>query len=123
MQTKKDKLSVLLAETVLFFANCDGEYDDKERIFINNFINSLILQKYIIPETKELIENIKPNELSIEKITEKTESLILELPTEEKQPFIEAMHGFIKNLIKADGKVVLEEKKYLEIWENKVLNL
>ncbi len=123
MQTKKDKLSILLARTAVFFANCDGIYDSSEKVFIQSFVKNLIEQNHILPETKELIENIKPQGISIEKIVAETKSLISELPLEEKEPFVFSIHSFVKKLITADNKTVEKEQEYLAIWEQEILNL
>ena len=37
----KSKMAVLVAKTGIFFANCDGEYDEREREFITRYVQEL----------------------------------------------------------------------------------
>lgn len=50
-----DTVVMLLVKTGLFFANCDGVYDETEKKFIENFLSELDNNGYSVSdETREL---------------------------------------------------------------------
>ena len=54
----KEQLAQLLIQIGLFFANCDGEYDPREKKFIQNFLRSLERNHILAPGkyNKEALE-------------------------------------------------------------------
>ena len=56
----KEQLAQLLIQIGLFFANCDVNYDPREKTFIQNFLRSLELNRILVPGTynKDVLENV-----------------------------------------------------------------
>lgn len=61
----KEQLAQLLIQIGLFFANCDGEYDPREKKFIQNFLRNLELNHILVPGDydKEALEDVAPGNI------------------------------------------------------------
>ena len=72
----KDKLVILLAKIGVFFANCDGCYDQCEKNFIRNFIALLSEKNFIDSSTNEILEGIEGKVISIDIVIQETKSFV-----------------------------------------------
>lgn len=117
----KKKLAVLLAKIGLFFANCDGEYCPLEEQFINNFINNLKRNNCIDDKDSEAILDAAGTQITIEEIVEEMNNFVKELKENERGTFVSSIDEYIKGIIKSDRFTQPEEKKYLDIWEKRII--
>lgn len=116
----KEKLALLLIKIGLFFANCDGNYDPREKKFISNFLKSLELNKILEPRSydKEAIDNIKYDDIN--SIIDEMNGFVSQLKDDEKQPFVSMIDSYIQGIIKADNIIDPKEKLYYNMWKENV---
>ena len=108
----------LMAKTGLFFASVDGEYSQSERIFIENYINSLS-QVGPVDEVKDMLENALNTRFTLEEIIADTRQLLGYFPeVEDKKAIVLSMYNFIQQVIQADGVEHPAEKDALLQWAN-----
>lgn len=116
----KEKLALLLIKVGLFFANCDGDYDPRERDFIKNFLRSLELNNILDTGsfTPEKIETIEYKD--IHSVIKEMNEFIGLLQEEERHPFISMIDNYIQGIIKADNVIDPNETLYYNMWKEKV---
>ncbi|MBO5539975.1 MAG: TerB family tellurite resistance protein [Muribaculaceae bacterium] len=108
----------LMAKTGLFFASVDGEYSQSERIFIENYINSLS-QVGPVDEVKDMLENALNTRFTLDEIIADTRQLLGFFPeVEDKKAIVLSMYNFIQQVIQADGVEHPAEKDALLQWAN-----
>jgi hypothetical protein len=106
----------LVAKTGLFFANVDGEYDTKEREFIENFIANIEEVGSIEDELKDDVKDTLNHTYTLDDIVSDTKALIDGFNDEESDAILKTLNAFVTNVIKADGKVVDEEATTYNEW-------
>lgn len=112
----------LMAKTGLFFASIDGEYSQSERIFIENYINSLA-NMGPIDEVKEMLENALNVRFTIDEIIADTRQLLSYFPSvADKQAIVLHLYDFIQRVIMADGVEHPAEKEALVQWANALVD-
>lgn len=101
----------------LVFANCDGEYDPREKKFIQNFLRSLELNHILAPGkyNKEALESSVSED--IDNLLSDTKRFVSELNEEERKPFIDLLDGYIQGIIKADNIIDPHETYYYNMWK------
>ena len=108
----------LMAKTGLFFASVDGEYSQSERIFIENYINSLS-QVGPIDEVKDMLQNSLNMRFTLDEIIADTRQLLGYFnEPEDKKAIVMSMYNFIQQVILADGVEHPAEKDALLKWAN-----
>ena len=108
----------LMDKTGLFFASVDGEYSQSERIFIENYINSLS-QVGPVDEVKDMLENALNTRFTLDEIIADTRQLLGYFPeVEDKKAIVLSMYNFIQQVIQADGVEHPAEKDALLQWAN-----
>lgn len=114
---EKEQLAQLLIQIGLFFANCDGEYDPREKKFIQNFLRSLELNHILAPGkyNKEALESSVSED--IDNLLSDTKRFVSELNEEERKPFIDLLDGYIQGIIKADNIIDPHETYYYNMWK------
>lgn len=116
-----ERLTILLIRIGLFFANCDGTFDLREKSFIKNYLRSLVINK-VLPSDSPILnnyENIKVG--SIIEIIQETNDFIQNLHEEERKPFVQMLNVYIQGIIKADDIIDPKEKLYQEIWNTNII--
>lgn len=116
----KEELAILLIKIGLFFANCDGDYDPREKRFITDFIMSLELNNIL--DTNSLNDDVV-NEIKYDDIKENINEMnkfVSQLKKEEKVPFVSMIDNFIDGIIKADGIIHPQETFYYNMWKENV---
>lgn len=115
----KEQLVELLIKIGLFFANCDGDYDPKEKKFIYNFLRNLEFNHILVPGTydKEKLENVAPG--NIDSIMVEMKNFVNKLQEEEKKLFMDLVDDYIQGIIKADNIIDSHETYYYYIWKDK----
>ena len=108
----------LMAKTGLFFASVDGEYSQSERIFIENYINSLS-QVGPVDEVKDMLQNSLNMRFTLDEIIADTRQLLGYFnEPEDKKAIVMSMYNFIQQVILADGVEHPAEKDALLKWAN-----
>lgn len=117
---KIKQMQLLVAETGVFFANCDGIYDSREQSFIENFVKELESDKPLTEEVKNLIFNESRSTESIETIVKMTKDLLVGFNDAEQDAIKDVLSTFIKKVINADDIVHENEANYYAIWKKQV---
>lgn len=112
-----EKSAVLYAKTGVFFANCDGEYDEREKDFILRFVGELEKQESISEATKAAIGNVLNTPQSFADVVKDTRNLLQDFNEAEQKAILDQFNEFIKCVIDADGKLHPNEEKYFEEWK------
>ena len=111
------ELIKIVAETGIFFAKCDESFDESERVYIDHYLDKLILNGSITQKQKtELLTNIN-SDITLSELVSKTNSLIIRTPAEERIPLLRTLSYFINGVIMADGVIHPKETKYYTEWK------
>ena len=106
----------LVAKTGLFFACVDGEYSESEKIFIENYINSLS-KVGPVDEVKDMLQNALNVRFTLDEIVADTRQLLGYFPeVEDKKAIVMSMYNFIQRVITADGVEHPIEVEALQKW-------
>ncbi|MEE0917546.1 MAG: hypothetical protein UIQ67_04485 [Bacteroidales bacterium] len=115
--SRKKEVLLLAAKTGLFFANCDGEFDNKESKFISDYILEIMHAGIDIEDTMEDLIKLKGEKHTIEELIDYTKNFLKTLDEDDKCITLSEMKKFIENLINIDGVVHPNEEKYFEQWK------
>lgn len=113
---KTDDMILLLAKTGLFFANCDGEYSDREKKFISDYIQMMKNKSVLSSSNEQILLNLENHEISFDEILIDTENLLVGFNSTEQQAIVENILDFIQKVINADNRVDKNEEWYLAKW-------
>ena len=118
VNTMKEQLVELLIKIGLFFANCDGNYDPREKKFIHNFLRNLELNHILVPGDydKEALEDVAPG--NIDSVIADMKSFVNKLHEEEKELFMDLIDDYIQGIIKADNIIDSHETYYYNMWKD-----
>lgn len=113
----KEQLIQLLLQIGLFFANCDGDYDSREKKFINNFLRSFEVNHVLEPGTydKKALEDDVVE--SFDTIMANMTRFVNGLDETEKEAFIKMIDSYIQGIIKADEAIDEHEIYYYNTWK------
>jgi hypothetical protein len=107
----------LMTKTGLFFANADGCYCQKEEQYISNFLNSMAQIGDLDAHLQEEVNGMLGRKYSLDEILTDTRALVEGFTNDERAAILNAINGFIGELIRADGHVhPLEEANY-KLWK------
>ncbi len=113
-----DTVVMLLVKTGLFFANCDGVYDETERKFIENFLSELDNNGYSVSdETKELAAKALDSSYSLPDIVLETKTYLQGFNEAERHAILDSFSEFIGKVIKADSTVSEQEQQFFSQWK------
>lgn len=113
-----DTAVILLVKTGLFFANCDGVYDETERKFIENFLSELDNGGYSVSgETRELAVKALDSSYSFSDIISETKTYLQEFNEAERHAILDSFAEFIGKVIKADSIVSEQEQRFFLQWK------
>ena len=106
----------LVAKTGLYFGCVDGNYDESERRFIENYIGQLS-RVGDVSEVQAMIEHALDQHFTLEEIIADTKELLASFdePTA-RQAIIMSLFQFIDAVIKADGVEHPAEREALIKW-------
>ena len=116
----KQEYIILIARTSVFFSKCDNDYDERERKFIQNYIENFELVTKVEDSTKDTLMKIEDEELSIEGIISQTKKYISQLSETEAKQTISDLEMVINKVIEIDGVLANEEVEYFEIWKKEL---
>lgn len=118
---KIEQMQLLIAEMGVFFANCDGVYDGREKKFIENFINELESDNQISEDVKHLILSESKSIETIETIVQMTKDLLSGFNATEQELIKNVLSLFIAKLIDSDGERHPNEIKNYNIWKAQIV--
>ncbi len=117
MQKENFKLVKLAAEIGLFFAKVDSDYDEKEKNFIIDYIETLKQSNPLSEEEEEEVKKLYSHHLTLEEIIADTNDLLDNFVEEERFPLLNTLSVLINQVINADGVVTKEEAESFALWK------
>lgn len=118
MEQKKQQLIKLVMELGSFFSNCDGDFDDRESAFINNYIDKISNVEGILKEELFSIKESVHNMLDMDYLIQETEIMVNAVEERERIPLLRTLSYFINGVIEADGIIHPNETKYYQKWKD-----
>ncbi len=118
MEQKKQQLIKLVMELGSFFSNCDGDFDDRESAFINNYIDKISNVEGILKEELFSIKESVHNMLDMDYLIQETEIMVNAVEERERIPLLRTLSYFINGVIEADGIIHPNETKYFQKWKD-----
>ena len=111
----------LMAQTGLFFANCDGNYSDREHQSIEDFKSMMIenvngVNRYALRHCFDDIDRT----YSLEEILSMTHRLVDNMQDEERKRVISSIDDFIIQVMAAESHEAGPEQAYYERWKQDV---
>lgn len=116
----KVKFATLVAKLGVHFGAVDGNYDDKERAFVNLFIGFLKAQSGMDEEISDIIRSATSERYTIEQLAAEANQLLSGLSAEERKGTIDHMNNFLDTVIGVDGDKCLAEKMEFENWKKAI---
>ena len=107
----------LMAQTGLFFANVDGQYDSKEQEFIENFIAGIEQIGELEPELKADVTDSQNHSYELPAIIEATKDLVDGFSEQERAAILGSIQSFIERVINIDGEVHPAEAENFNQWK------
>lgn len=114
------KFVELLAKTGVFFGAADGNYDDKERAFVNLFIGFLKVQAHVDGNVEEVVRKATEKSYTIDEIISETKNALAKESADEKAKTLASMANFINTIICIDGVEDSDEKKFFDQWKKEL---
>ncbi len=115
----KSKMAILIARTGVFFANCDGNYDERERMFIKNFVAEL--KKSESDVTDDALATVAESLDSVYTLSEiiaETKSYLTAFNPNEKKALLDVLSDFISKVINADSVLSDKETENFAQWKS-----
>lgn len=101
--TKHEQFALLIVKAGVFFANCDGKYDETEQTFIDDYVDRLHGISEMTDNVFVAIKSIVPKSLTIDEIISETNTLLSKLDDKNFEKAKGAMLSFVDKVIAADG--------------------
>lgn len=117
---KISQMQILLSKIGVFFANCDGVYDSREKQFIENFIVGLEKNDSLSPEVKEIIQKCSENVETLDSIISMAKDLLDGFNEAEQSEIKKILAEFITKLIEADGEIHPNELANYNTWKEQI---
>ena len=110
----------LMAKTGLFFANCDGNYTQRERDFVEGFVSGIEQIGSIDDDLKnEVLDSIN-HAYSLDEIVEATNLLVKDFNDDERKAILATINGVINKVIRVDKNVNSAEQNAYKAWKEGV---
>ena len=117
MNTEKLKDSIVLtAKAGLFFANCDGQFSQKENDFIEGYIASIEDVGEIPDDLKAELRDTLNHRCALEDIIAETMDLVSGFNDDERKAILFTLRQFILKVISADARVKTKEVECYDRW-------
>ncbi len=107
----------LMAKAGLFFANCDGNFAERENDFLNNFVSGIESVGDISDELKNEVKDTLNHTYDLDGIVKETQQLIEGFNDDERKAILVTMSLFIRKVIMADKRVETKERENYELWK------
>ena len=109
-----------MAKTGLFFANCDGNYTQRERDFVEGFVSGIEQIGSIDDDLKnEVLDSIN-HAYSLDEIVEATNLLVKDFNDDERKAILATINGVINKVIRVDKNVNSAEQNAYKAWKEGV---
>lgn len=103
-----------------FFMTCDGDIDNREVKFIQDYTDQLAKEGVASQEQIQAIKSAIPETLTIDYLIEQTNNLLTYATEEERVSLLSELSSFIQQVIMADGVIHPNEEKYYNEWKNEI---
>ena len=110
----------LMAKTGLFFANADGDYSDKEKQFITDFVLGIEKIGDLEVELKAQVLDAVNHTYTFDEIVDETRSLLDGFCPEEQDAIKKSREAFVGQVITIDGKCRQEEHDCYIRWRQAI---
>ena len=117
---QKVKFAKLVAKLGVYFGAADGNYDDKERAFVNLFIGFLKTQSGMTEDVENIIRETTNEKYKLEDLVAETNDALKHLTAEERKGTIDSINSFIETIIGIDGKKCTNEEIEFNHWKEAV---
>ena len=111
------KVVKLMAKRGLYFANCDGDYRQSEKDFLEAYVSGIEAIGAIDDEVKQSVFATFNNTYSLEEIVEETKEMVDGFEPEQRAAILTEMQNFIIKVIRLDNKVDSKEKDEFVKWK------
>ncbi len=106
----------LVAKTGLYFSCVDGNYDESERRFIDNYIGQLAAVGDV-SEVRAMLDSAIDKRYTHDEIVADTKALLATFESaDDRRAVLLSLYNFIDNVIKADGVEHPAEREALLRW-------
>lgn len=106
----------LMTKTGRFFANCDGNYDIKERQLINGFAKSVNILSDLNKIQQDSVEDAANQDCTLDELIQETEELLSQYNAEERQRLLEVYNQYVRMTIEIDNRITREEVSSYKEW-------
>jgi hypothetical protein len=106
----------LTAKTGLMFANCDGNYSDREKEFIDGFIAGIEQFGDVDEQLKADVLDTLNHQYELYPVIAETKAFLDGFNVLEKALILKSINDFAKKVIMADKDIKEAEKNNYEIW-------
>ena len=114
---EKLKNSILLtAKAGLFFASCDGDFSNKEKEFVEGYIESIEEVGEIPEELKTQLRDTLNHTYTLEGIIHDTLALVEGFNEDERKAILFTLRQFILKIIATDAHVKTKEVEKFDKW-------
>ena len=110
----------LMAKTGLFFANSDGNFAERERDFLENFVGGIESVGDISDELKAEVKDTLNHSYDLDGIVRETLQLVEGFNDDERKAILVTSSLFIRKVILSDTRVESKERENYELWKKAV---
>ena len=110
----------LMAKTGLFFANSDGNFAERERDFLENFVGGIESVGDISDELKAEVKDTLNHSYDLDGIVKETLQLVEGFNDDERKAILITTSLFIRKVILSDTRVESKERENYELWKKAV---
>ena len=115
------KFAELVAKTGMHFGKIDGNYDDKERSFVNMFIGFLKVNSNFAGDVESVIRNASNQVCTVNQLIDETKEVLSDLSDERRKGTLESFANFIETVICVDGDKRSMEQSEFKVWKSALL--
>lgn len=108
----------LMAKTGVFFAHCDGEFDQREVDFIKGFLGGIDHIGDIDEALRQEVKDVVNQNYTLDEIIEETQQLLEGFNEDERKAIITSIYLFIRKVLVADKNLDSVEKKNFRLWKD-----
>ena len=110
----------LMAKTGLFCANSDGNFAERERDFLENFVGGIESVGDISDELKAEVKDTLNHSYDLDGIVKETLQLVEGFNDDERKAILVTTSLFIRKVILSDTRVESKERENYELWKKAV---
>ncbi|MBO4658095.1 MAG: hypothetical protein J5637_00575 [Prevotella sp.] len=110
----------LMAKAGLFFAHCDGNFADRERDFLESFVENIETVGNISDELKAEVKDSLNHTYNLDDIVKETLQLVEGFNDDERKAILVTTSLFINKVIMADQQAGSKELENFDLWQKAV---